>query len=144
MEAQHQNELSSCYWHKYTVDQIEACELVCLELITKYHIKFIYGHDEIAVGRKIDPGPLFQMDEFRTPLLGGDRSDEPSFEAFDGVVEASKLNIRQGPGGGNPLISMPLPKGKEVEVLRQSGDWYEVETKIKGWVSSKFISKKGE
>ena len=143
MLAQHQNETSPRYWHKYTVAQIEACELVCLELIAKYNIKFIYGHDEIAPGRKSDPGPLFQMDEFRSQLLGGGRSDEPDFEAFEGVVEASKLNIRQGPGGSNPLVSMPLPKGKEVEVLRQSGDWYEVETKIKGWVSSKFINKKG-
>lgn len=142
MQAQHQNELSPRYWHKYSVAQIEACELICLELLAKYNIKFIYGHDEIAVGRKTDPGPLFQMDEFRAQLLNGDRSDEPNFEAFEGVVDASKLNIRQGPGGSNPLVSLPLPKGKEVEVLRQSGDWYEVETKIKGWVSSKYINKK--
>ncbi len=142
LKATHQNENNSKYWHKYTPAQIEACELICVLLISKYGLKYIYGHDEIAVGRKTDPGPAFAMDAFRNRLLNTDREDSEDFEPFNGFVSANSLNIRKGPGTQNPLVAMPLEQAQQVEVVGAHADWLEVKTTISGWVSAKYIQKK--
>jgi N-acetylmuramoyl-L-alanine amidase len=58
-------------WHAYHEDAILAAYGVC-EAIIDYapHVQFIVGHSDIAPGRKVDPGPAFPMETFRSWLLG--------------------------------------------------------------------------
>ena len=56
---------------------------------------------------------------------------------YDGVVSANVLNIRDKPGGAK--VAKPLSKGHKVMIFRQQRGWYEVETRVIGWVSAKYI-----
>jgi len=70
IEAQHVQETSPRFWHTYTAQQLRACRDLCFALIEAYpEINQILGHDEIAPGRKQDPGPAFPMDDFRADIL---------------------------------------------------------------------------
>jgi N-acetylmuramoyl-L-alanine amidase len=56
------------YWHKYTIEQVEAVKNVCRALMNEYCIKELLGHEEISPTRKIDPGKAFDMDWLRNHL----------------------------------------------------------------------------
>lgn len=144
IEAVHRNERNPTWWHRYTEDQISAVYELCSDLIEAYNIKYILGHEEISPGRKIDPGPAFPLDKMRDRLLYGDRSDlGDESESFSnpGIVTASMLNIRSGPSANNPTIANPLSRNTKVGILDEKDGWYQVEVKMRGWVSKKFINK---
>jgi N-acetylmuramoyl-L-alanine amidase len=138
----HRNETKPAYWHTFTEEQIAACQQVCTLLIKKYGIRLILGHEEIAPGRKQDPGPAFPLDKFRDNLLTHNRSDEPDMINQEGLVIADLLNIRADAGVTFDKIAPPLKKGTEVIVLEERNGWYKVETKITGWVSKANIELK--
>lgn len=145
VHAVHRNEEEPSYWHRYSEAQITKTYDVCRMLIDAYDIKTILGHEEISPGRKSDPGPAFPLDKLRDKLLHADRSDqeEVAFEGLEnpGQVTASLLNIRSGPSADNPTIANPLQKGTPVDILGESNSWYQVEVKLKGWVSKNYIEK---
>jgi len=64
----HKNSPSATWWHTYTSQQIAQTEALCRLLMGLYQIDDILGHDDIAPGRKRDPGPAFPMDELRARL----------------------------------------------------------------------------
>lgn len=137
--ATHRNEFSPRYWHTYTEKQIDTCRLVCELLINRYGIKTIVGHEEIAPGRKQDPGPAFPLDKFRERLLGHNRTDQPELINKNGKVTAFSLNIRTDAGSQFETIASPLVKGTEVKVISEKNGWYRVETTITGWVSKAYV-----
>lgn len=61
VSAEHRNKKGKTeIWEKYTPEQIETYKEVCRALCNEYpSIVNIIGHDDIAVGRKVDPGPMF-------------------------------------------------------------------------------------
>ena len=148
MRATHRNEGDPRYWHIYTEKQLEVNEFVVTLLLEKYpKIKTILGHEEIAPGRKQDPGPAFPLDRFRKNLLAQDRDldDESEVAAKlpkSGTVLSSKLNIREGAGASFDKISKPLKGGQEVQILDEENGWYKVKTEMEGWVSKGFIDTK--
>ena len=139
IHATHRNETSPRYWHTFTEQQIEACRQVCELLIHKYAVNNILGHEEIAPGRKQDPGPAFPLDKFRDNLLTQNRSDEPDVIDKEGVVVADFLNIREGAGIANKKVARPLLQGTRVKVLEERNGWYKVETSIVGWVGKGYV-----
>lgn len=146
VEAVHRNEEEPGYWHRFAEEQITKTFEICRLLINRYDIKTILGHEEISPGRKTDPGPAFPLDKLREKLLKTDRSDreEEIYGEYKnpGEVTASMLNIRSGPSTGNPKIANPLQKGTIVEILDESDGWYQVEVRLKGWVSESYIKPK--
>ncbi len=143
--AVHRNETTPTYWQQYTEEQITAVYNLCNDLIRKYHIKEILGHEEIAPGRKIDPGPAFSFDKMRDKLLHADRSDQETADTTSfknpGIVTASSLNVRTGPSTQNPVISPKLSQNTIVDILDEQNGWFLVEVKVHGWVSKDFIRK---
>lgn len=142
-EGIHRNRKKTEYWHKYTQWQIEMCESICQQLIAKYDIKYILGHEEISPTRKIDPGPAFPLDVFRTRLLNNDRSSNeettdvnPSFQGTH-TVNTQSLNIRTQPDAESENAS--LPKGTKVKILEEKNGWVRVKTEIEGWVNKKYL-----
>jgi len=141
--AIHKNENTPRYWHTYTEKQITTLLAISNLLMEQYGLTEILGHDDVSPGRKLDPGPAFDMSYFRKMILGQDRSDDDGIDIPEnGKVYVNKLNIRSGPGSSFEKVAKPLRKGNEVNILREEDGWYEVETTIKGWVSKGYIDTK--
>ena len=56
-------------WPHFTPEQIQAAQEISVLLVKTYQIKDVAGHDEIAPGRKWDPGPAFPMESFRMEVI---------------------------------------------------------------------------
>jgi N-acetylmuramoyl-L-alanine amidase len=70
IEAQHKNEPRSTGWHAFTEAQLSAAAAAARVLHDRYGFIDILGHDDIAPGRKLDPGPAFPMASFATQVMG--------------------------------------------------------------------------
>lgn len=129
-------------WHAYTPSQIEATLECGLALIDHYGLSDVLGHDDIAPGRKRDPGPDFPLESVRARLLGrGD--DRP-----ERYRTTAALFVRSGPGPGfAALPGTPVPPGTEVEVIGKQGLWWQVDVvgeingvmDLVGWCHSKYL-----
>jgi N-acetylmuramoyl-L-alanine amidase len=133
------------HWHRFTEAQISAVQELCELLCTAYPIRLILGHDEIAPGRKQDPGPAFPIEKLRNRVLNKDRvTDGPAEQAISastGKVTAAKLNIRKQPNGRAALAAPPLSKGTAVTITDSRNGWHFVEVKQSGWVSAKHVKR---
>lgn len=68
VSLQHRHNGWPSYWHTYPDVQVQRVEALCRALQRRYSITIILGHDDIAPGRKVDPGPAFDMDDLRARL----------------------------------------------------------------------------
>lgn len=69
--ATHKHEVVPGYWQKYTDIQIQTLRKVCILLAQTHKIEMIIGHEDLAPGRKLDPGPAFpDMTKFRASVVG--------------------------------------------------------------------------
>ncbi|HET9977390.1 MAG TPA: N-acetylmuramoyl-L-alanine amidase [Burkholderiaceae bacterium] len=125
-------------WHAFTAVQIErALELADL-LTAEYGLVDILGHDDIARGRKQDPGPAFPLASIAARALG--RGDDAPARF---VVTADELNIRKGPDAAFDKVAPALRRGAIVALLEPGDRWSKVEVEgdndIEGWVNNSFI-----
>ena len=152
VEAAHRNGGPVCGWHSYTAQQIEAVEDVAAALFDTYGLEDVIGHEDIAAGRKSDPGPAFPMAELRAGLVGRDQDDEDElpYEDSDLFVTAGQLNIRSAPStGAAKLPGSPLAKGTKVAVIGQDGVWRRVDVldaagedaDLEGWVHGRYLTR---
>lgn len=129
----HKNEDREHYWELYEEKQLEALEEVVRTILAKYpSIKEIVGHDDIAPGRKTDPGPAFPMSRFRSLVNGRGNRD---------VIRrrtTANLNERGGPGTHFDIIRT-ISKGTLVNVVYdQPGAWAQLDTG--GWVNDTYLA----
>lgn len=68
--ARHKDESTEAGWHEYPEAQIEAATNVAALLHARYDFQDVLGHDDVSPGRKVDPGPLFPMNSFRSRVIG--------------------------------------------------------------------------
>ena len=141
IKAKHRNEHIEKYWHTYTEDQIEMIKNLCEALIDKYpSIINILGHEEIAPGRKSDPGPAFPLDNLRNRLIQ-DRDSEAAIHSDTiGYVDVSKLNIRGLPDINSQTVTEPLIENTPVKIIDKYKAWYKVKIETEGWVASEYIA----
>jgi N-acetylmuramoyl-L-alanine amidase len=127
-------------WHAYTPLQIERCLELAELLVAHYGLAEVLGHDDIARGRKLDPGPAFPLGSIASRVLGRGDDAPPRFR-----VTASTLNIRKGPDAAFDPVAPPLKRGTVVALLEPGHRWSRVEvdgaTDIEGYVNNLFIER---
>lgn len=133
VQARHQNGGGMFGWEKYPEAQIATMLEVCEALVAAYPtIVDIVGHDDIAVGRKVDPGPAFPMHRFHA-LVPGRTADKGPRLRVD--TPGTTLTLRRAPVLEGAAI-MKLPHGQLVR-LRSRAYTYVSPTKAveSGWAS---------
>jgi len=70
LEATHEHETRPAGWHIYTEPQMTAAIDAGLAIVSAYGLVDVLGHDDIAIGRKTDPGPAFPKASYRAKLFG--------------------------------------------------------------------------
>jgi N-acetylmuramoyl-L-alanine amidase len=68
--AKHKNGGAEIPWMVYPQAQVNAAVGIAQAIVAAYGIKDIAGHEDIAPGRKTDPGPCFPMTSFISRVFG--------------------------------------------------------------------------
>lgn len=140
IHARHKNELSEFAWHAYTEQQLDALMRLSKLLVARYGLKDVIGHDDIAPGRKADPGPAFAMNSFRSALFG--RGELVTAES-EYMVSVPALNLRGGPGTEFPVLRT-LTARTRLSLLEMRSLWAKVVllegSQTEGWVRNSFVT----
>lgn len=127
-------------WHHFTEVQIERALQLCEALVAHYSLQDVLGHEDIARGRKVDPGPAFPLAAVRARALG--RGGDVAVRL---VVTAASLNIRSGPSADFPKVAPALKRGAELVLLEPQDRWSRVAvvgaTDLEGWVCNDFVAR---
>ena len=135
--ATHKHEQAPSGWHLYTPEQIETVAMLSRLLVKTYGLKEVLGHEDVAPGRKSDPGPAFPMHSVRARAMGRIEDGPELYKTTDW------LNIRVGPGTQFEKIELsPLEPDTPVEIFDRQGNWvlarvYDHE----GWVHSYYLER---
>ncbi len=123
---------TNLYWEKFSIAQMNAFREVCQVLIQTYMgIKDLIGHDEIAMGRKSDPGPAFPFTNIY-PLFP-DRVNDTG-QTFRVQSPDGKLDVRRGMSGNFKLIRQ-LNNGDKVHIRSEGYKYVGNKAVLNGWVS---------
>lgn len=101
-------------WETYTGIQIQKLQELVEVLVQTYPIKNIVGHDDIASGRKIDPGPALNVGTLRSCV---DLEIEKKYKhKVINVAAHDVLNVRLWGHGSSSKVDTLRP-GEEIYVL---------------------------
>ena len=120
---------------------MQALDDLCTLLLSTYPaIDQLLGHDEIAVGRKQDPGPAFPMQHFRNRLLPQRSENSTLAQAGSkATVTVPYLNIRELPRPDAARVRETLKHNTELTVLDSYKNWLKVEHRTVGWVAAEYV-----
>lgn len=136
------------HWEAYKPKQLEAVEEIIAAICAEYDIKDIVGHEDIAPGRKQDPGPA--LDEFMskmkekyvTKTATASPTKTPALKGT-AKVKANGLRLRERPNYTARVLTH-MYVGYRVEVLEEDvfPGWDKVQYKNKiGFVAGKYLDK---
>ena len=133
-------------WPRFADAQIRSARAICELLVHKYAIQAFVTHEQIDTrGWKTDPGPAFPMAAFSELVEDFGRVHRPLRHA----VNATRLNLRGGPGLGFERVDPPgqLGRGTLVDLQHQDQDWAYIEVAdgehagVLGWVHASYLDR---
>jgi len=140
-------------WQKFTQIQLDMLEKILKALVAHYgrpdHIE-ILGHDEVNLANRVDPGPVFPMEDMREKVLG---RRQPVFKVFQLAKDARLFSNESNNIPDVKLLqsAVSLPRGAEVLVQRMEEKWSLVSIlhskdggKPRGWVLSNTLVDSGK
>lgn len=150
LQATHKFGKPTCGWTKYPQAQLDTALELARLLVKEYGLEDVVGHDDIAPGRKQDPGPAFPMEKFRASAKqqsapdGGTATPAPQgFRPIARFRVTTTLNVRSGPGAGNATVSgSPLQPGTVVRGTEDQAGWKRITAEgssVSGWVSARYL-----
>lgn len=107
-------------WFIYPEAQLNALFNLCKVLFENYQMITAIGHDDISPGRKLDPGPAFPWDSFKTNVFGNTNNTGKIF-----LVNTPDTNLRASFTTNSASIKK-LPAGCEVGLIETNGQWSKV------------------
>lgn len=140
VEARHKHPGVSCpYWQAYTPAQIATCEQLVDVLVPHYRVEGVLGHDDIAPGRKLDPGPAFPLQRLAARAGGRDATGQEPL-----AVAVDRLRLRAGPGADFGQLGAGLVRDTIVQPLESRPDgWMRVRAHAEapnlGWVMAQYL-----
>lgn len=110
-------------WEIFTPEQMDAAQEAAQAIVSEYDLEpwDLVGHEDVSIHRKIDPGPAFEMDKFRTLVFG--RAEDTWNDLKYRVASSSGLNLRTEPAVSGRLIEN-LTNGTEVHAIEKKGNWW--------------------
>lgn len=120
VEAEHKFENAVSYWHAYTEAQLECAMELADMLVNTYNLRGIVGHDDIAPGRKSDPGPAFPMEKIRDRVFNRHKPKAiPMEDAFKSAGNGDAVTPDDEPASSPLNIGMTFSIPEAVD--RNSG-----------------------
>jgi N-acetylmuramoyl-L-alanine amidase len=109
----------------YTQEQVDTVANICKALLEAYDIEDIIGHEDVAPGRKFDPGKEWKMDEFKKKL-GFEPILMRGSQGEDVIVLQNKLtemNLYSGKIDGDfgPMTEKAVKKYQQMMNQEQTG-----------------------
>lgn len=142
IEARHKFGTPDCGWEVFTAGQMDTAIAAAQAICAEYAIEDILGHDDIAPGRKSDPGPAWDMATFKAKVKG----EPEDGDAVMTVNSPNGLNIRSGAGAAFPAVREILHDGTKVLMHEASGRWRYVsvldasgQPDFSGWVHGDWL-----
>lgn len=144
LTATHRHESAPRGWELFPTAQLQAAAEAASELVRKYDLLDVIGHDDISPHRKVDPGPAFPMESFRSRVMGRAADTEPVYRT------TTSLNLRAGAGTHHDrVLDRALPPGTRLAVLDAHAAWRRVdvldvvddEMDLQGWVHGHYVER---
>lgn len=115
-------------WMPYTEGQISTVIALCQSLFGEIDtLHDITTHWYVSPGRKVDPGPLFPLEQVRSTVFGREEPRDDEAEAGSSGSVSRREQVRINASGGlnmrrwpsfNPNVIAVIPDGVVVPVLR--------------------------
>lgn len=133
-------------WHKFRRDQLVVARKIAFEILKKYKMEDILSHDAVNLMNRMDPGPLFPIQEWREEFFGRKyplaevwetKKDTAFYENLDYKPPKPKRREKEEFLGFNTTIQVLEKRGKVtlVQVRERQGNgstgW--------GWILSRYV-----
>jgi N-acetylmuramoyl-L-alanine amidase len=139
-------------WFTYPQPQLDALYKLCKLIVQTCNIKTAIGHDDISAGRKLDPGPAFPWDIFKTNVFG---QTDNNGKIFKVNKNNNVTELKKEASAVAPLLKK-LKDGYEVGLIKTDGEWSKVylankvdevvsgkvNVKTDGWILSNLLTLK--
>lgn len=128
-------------WVLFTQKQVEELIEVSQLLIKHYKLQEAVGHDQIAPGRKSDPGLSMPSNVYS--ILNG-RTDDEQVNVSTKILTVTGagnlgLNLRAWPATTSQILTV-MPNSTQVKYIRSNGDWQFVEVDgLQGWAHKDYL-----
>jgi len=111
VKAEHKFEKSVSYWHSYTEVQMERAAELAELLVNTYNLRGVVGHDDIAPGRKYDPGPAFPMERIRARIFSTQEHPEKTLDNAGASSDGTEAATWE-----QDMTSSPLMMGMQLSI----------------------------